>query len=494
MSMNHSQNSTQTFIGKFDLSSQINQNHLLKTGIEVRMHELENHYFNVIAGVDPNSNEQIVPFTPSVPEFSSPQRGDYIRNPREFSAYIQDKVELREIIFNIGLRFDWFDPNYVVPTDPRDPDIYHPLRPETTYRDWEDPPEGLTQSEYEAYVSQFEEMPPEERKSIMHTDVDPKMQLSPRLGIAYPISDAGVIHFSYGHFFQIPEFSYLYDNPDFKISPQGGYRVFGNADLGAQKTVMYEIGLQQQLTKNIGIDVTLFYRDVRDWVGTSPLVETLIPSMQYSEYENKDYSNIRGITLKLEKRYSNNFSANIDYTFQFAEGTYSNPTDAFNAFQANEQPRLNLIPMGWDRRHSLNGSLIYSNSGYTASLIGRFYTGFPYTPSFPRAEIVGGAALSGLRENSERLPTRSTVDLRLNRRFELGSTDLNVFCYIRNLFDSDDATSVYADTGDPNYTTNITPDRVSYSEKRIGTVEDYVLQAAWYTSPRQIQIGVSLGF
>ena len=28
------------------------------------------------------------------------------------------------------------------------------------------------------------------------------------LGIAYPISDRGVIHMSYGHFFQNPQFSF----------------------------------------------------------------------------------------------------------------------------------------------------------------------------------------------------------------------------------------------------------------------------------------------
>ncbi len=105
----------------------------------------------------------------------------------------------------------------------------------------------------------------------MHKKVEPKMQFSPRLGIAYPITDRGVIHFSYGHFFQLPEFQYLYTNPDFKLSPGGGYGVFGNADLYPQKTVMYEIGLQQQITQDLGVDATLFYRDVRDWVGTSPL-------------------------------------------------------------------------------------------------------------------------------------------------------------------------------------------------------------------------------
>ena len=495
MSMGRFQRSTAYWVGKFDLSSQITKENQIKTGFEVRLHELELHSYTIRPKVDDESNEQIVPFEPSIPDKDTHFRSDYVREPREFSAYIQDKLELQDLIINAGLRFDYFDANYVKPTDPHDPNIYWPYKKEHIYKNWEDPPEGLSQPEMEEYIAQFEEYTPEERRDIMHTDVDPKMQLSPRLGIAYPITDQGVIHFSYGHFFQIPEFQYLYDNPDFKLSPQGGYTVFGNADLEPQKTVMYEIGLQQQITADIGIDVTLFYRDVRDWVGTSPLIDTPIPSVKYSQFENKDYENVRGITLKMEKRYSHNFSARLDYSFQMAEGSYSNPTDAFNAYQAQEEPRKSLVPMNWDQRHTLNGSIVYRLNKWTASLIGRFRTGRPYTPSFPRAAVVGGAALIGLKENSERLPNRKSVDLTLNRRFTLNdNTNINLFVNVYNLFDTRDETWVYTDTGSADYTTNITPERVSYSSQRIGTVEDYVNHPNWYTSPRQVQIGLSLDF
>jgi len=331
MGHGRSKNRTTTWIGKFDISSQVNKYNLIKAGLEVRSHELESHSFDVIAATDPASNQEIVPFTPSIPAPEIPGRSDYIRNPREFSGYIQDKIEFKEVILNVGVRFDWFDANYVVPADPDDPDAYHPMKNKHIYRDWQEPPAGLNQSEYEAYMAGFEEFTLDERRSIMQKDVSPKMQVSPRLGIAYPISDAGVIHFSYGHFFQTPQYNQIYQNPDFKIDPSGSYNVFGNADLDAKKTVQYEIGLQQQLTRDLGIDITVFYKDIRDWVGTSPLHETVIPSVLYSSYENKDYSNVRGITFKLEKRYANNFSANLDYSFQIAEGSYSNPNDAFNS-------------------------------------------------------------------------------------------------------------------------------------------------------------------
>jgi hypothetical protein len=403
-------------------------------------------------------------------------------------------MEFKDVIMNIGMRFDWFDANHVVPADPQDPDIYHPMKAENTYKNWVHPPDGLNQEEYDAYLANYDEYTPEERKSFMHKSVDPKMQISPRLGIAYPISDRGVIHFSYGHFFQIPQYNQMYSRPDFKINPSGGNVVFGNADLSAKRTVQYEIGLQQQIAANLGVDVTIFYRDIRDWVGTSPLVTTAIPGIQYSTYENRDYANSRGVTFKLERRMAQNFSANVDYTYTIVEGSYSNPNDAFNAISNKEEPRLNLIPLNWDRRHSLTGQLIYSKNSWTVSGIARFYTGFPYTPSFPRGEFVGGTALSGLRENSSVRPNQQTVDLRLNKRFRVSGLDVNVFAYIQNMFDSNDATSVYSDTGSPDYTTETDPSRIDYSSLRVGTVEHLVTQPNWYVAPRQIQLGLSVGF
>ncbi len=478
--LSHFNRSTAYWVGKFDLTSQINQVNQVQAGFEVRLHELELHSFTLRPKLE--GDQPIVPFEPDIPPISSIYRSDYVREPREISAYIQNKMETKELILNIGLRFDYFDANSVIPADPSDPNIYAPFKDEHIYKNPDAPEEERV------------EYTPEERREFMHKEVDPKMQLSPRLGIAYPITDRGVIHFSYGHFFQIPEFRLLYDNPDFKLSSGGGYFIFGNPDLNPQKTVMYEIGLQQQISNDMSVDMTLFYRDVRDWVGTSPLVSTPNPSVKYSQYENKDYSNVRGITAKLTKRYSNNFSARVDYSFQIAEGTYSNPTDAFNAYTANEQPRLALIPLNWDQNHTLNASLVYDYQDWTFSAIGRFWTGRPYTPSFPRGEVVGGAALIGLRENSARLPNQKSVDLYINRRLNVQNVGFNVFFNIYNVFDIQDDTAVYGDTGSAEYTTEINPDRVSYDPKRVGTVQDYVKQPSWYTSPRQIQLGLSLEF
>ncbi len=490
MDMEHYKRSAAFWDGKFDLTSQINAANQIEAGAEFRQHELILHSFTLQPKM--SGAEQIVPFEPDIPAVGSIYRDDYNRKPVEISAYIQDKIELKNVIFRLGLRFDYFDSKSAIPTDPSDPNIYDPLYVKNRYKD---APAALSNLIYkEDYDNLYTQYSPEERRAFMQQDVDAKMQLSPRLGIAYPITNRGVIHFSYGHFFQIPEFQYLYDNPDFKLAPVGSYAIFGNPDLDPQKTVMYEVGLQQQLTENVGIDATLFYRDVRDWVGTSPLIDTPIPSVKYSQYENKDYENVRGVTLKIEKRYSNNFSARLDYSYQVAEGTYSNPNDAYDDITANKEPRKTLIPMNWDQNHTLNGSFAYRVSNWTISMIGRYWTGRPYTPQFASGEVLGSSAYSGLKENSSRLPSQNSFDLYINKLFQFSSLRLELFLNVYNLFDQKDEISVYGDTGSAEYTTTIDPSTIPYNAKRIGTIEDYVNQSGWYTEPRQVQVGLIIGF
>ncbi|MBN2000354.1 carboxypeptidase-like regulatory domain-containing protein, partial [candidate division KSB1 bacterium] len=221
--MEHYSRSTSYWIGKFDLTSQINRANQIKFGLEYRQHQLKLYRYEIRPQTNESGTEQIVPFTPTIPDISTTYMSKYTREPMEFSTYIQDKIELNDVIMNIGLRYDYFDANHVVPADPSDPNIYFPFKNRNRYRNWEDPPADLTLEEYDAYIASFEEYTPDERRAFMHKDSEPKMQFSPRLGIAYPITDKGVIHFSYGHFFQIPEFQYLYDNPDFKVSASSGY-------------------------------------------------------------------------------------------------------------------------------------------------------------------------------------------------------------------------------------------------------------------------------
>ena len=480
MSHDHYCRSSAYWIGKLDFTSQVSQVHQLKAGFEFRRDEVSLNSFSIQAKRVAGRDEAVTPYEPWVPPNTNFFHDQYTRNPYQMSAYAQDKIELRDMIVNIGLRYDYFNANHVVPTDPKDPSALDPMLEKNIYRNPGDP--------------QPVEWSAAERREFMYRKVDGKMQLSPRLGIAYPITDRGTIHFSYGHFFATPQYQYLYDSPDFKMVAGGGRTIVGNADLNTEKTVQYEIWLQQQLSDNIGVDITLFYRDVRDWVGTSPLITTYKPAYSYSKYENKDYENVRGITVDLSKRFSGHYSAQVSYLFQVAEGSYSNATDAFYALQNLREPQLALIPMGWDQRHTLNAYLTLELSGYMITVMGQYRTGRPYTPSYARGTMVGSSNYSGLRDNSARLPATSGIDLLIQKGFRVGALNLAVFATVYNVFDQKGEVGVYSDTGTARYSSNIDPEYIGYNAARIGTVTDYVRQPTWYISPRQIQAGMKIGF
>jgi outer membrane receptor protein involved in Fe transport len=493
-SLNRTTRSTAYWIGKFDLTSQVHRAHQVKTGFEGRYYEMKLDSYTLTTAVDGTGTAKY-PFEPAIPDYTTINRSLYTRNPYEMSAYVQDKIELKEINVNVGVRFDYFNSNTNVPTDPRDPSIYYPFKNKNIYKNYVEPPADWTAQQRNEYLASLTKYTPEERRAFMQKAADATYAISPRLGIAYPITDRGVIHFSYGHFFQTPNLDNLYSNPDFKLSESGGNQVFGNPALKPQRTVQYEIGLQQQIAENLALEVSLFYRDIRDWVGTSPKVQ--IPermAVTYSQYENKEYANVRGVTFKLDKRYADNFSAGVDYTFQVAEGTYSNPIDAINAINANQEPRKAIVPLSWDQRHTVNGRLVYRFGSWMASFIGRFQTGLPYTPSIGVGEVVGPTAVIGLKEMSSRWPSQKNLDFTLNKEFTVSGMMLNVFMNIFNVFDIRDETNGYSDTGSADYTTTVRPNDITYDAKRIGSIENFMLNPYWYTAPRQIQLGLSVGF
>ena len=456
---------TNTMVGKIDLTSQALQEHLVKFGAEVKSHRIKFDDYNLeparLNGVP------IEPFQPSIPGEDQTNRDKYDNEPFEASAYLQDKIEFESVIINIGLRLDYFDSNGKVLVDRRDPNIYAPLRPE------------------------MQSLSIQEREPYFYKDAGTKFKISPRFGIAYPTSATGVVHFSYGHFLQVPSFQYLFQNGPYKIPNSGiNIGVFGNPDLEPQKTVMYEIGFRQEFFNDFTVDLTGFYRDVRDWITAGPIIQTY-NLVTYSIFTNKDYENVKGITLTFNKRFSNNFAFDLNYTFQVVEGSNSSPEDEYNAAIGSGEPSLFLIPMDWDQTHLLNASLFVGIDGWGASLLARYGTGLPYTPSITQYTADRGIS-SGLLRNSRYRPSQFTIDLKLDKSFNLMGMDITAFLKIFNLLDNRVAVNVFGDTGQPDFTTET--QTIGYDANRPNTVEEYVKYPDHYGEPRNVQLGFEFSF
>jgi len=481
MDMNHFERTSQAYFAKADLTSQVARNHLVKLGAEVRIDRLDFTAFSLIPATDAEGNV-IQPFRPAIPPETSPQYQHYEDvSPVTASAYVQDKIEFEDFIVNVGLRFDYFDARTPVPADPEDPNIYFPFKKIHIYRDLNG--DGVITVDEEREDNRYTL---EEREAFWWKYPKPKFQLSPRLGISYPITETGVLHFSYGHFLQIPTLNLLFAGYGYKIQNQSGqYGPYGNPDLDAQRTVMYEIGFRQGLGPFL-FDVTAYYRDVRDWVSTSTPIETEIPGVVYVIYTNRDYASTRGVTATFSRRFEGGWGFDVSYTYQVAEGSNSNPDEEFFARLNNQQPALTLLPLDWDQRHKVAAAFYLGGKNWGASMVSVWGSGFPYTPSFPEAAIAGPDVPPTFPRNARRMPSTWQVDLYAYRDFEIAGVRPRLFVQVYNLLDRRNPVAVFSDTGRPD---------VTLPQQQAASFDPgYFVRPEHYSEPRRLHVGLELQF
>ena len=489
--LNRYYRSTTTMLGKLDISSQVSNTHLLKYGAEVRRHRLFLEDITLIpqysqtaftAGYSsPYINTQITSAD------TTNQHDRYIHRPYEMSAYLQDKMEFKDLIINIGVRFDYFQPDGKVLADDEDPSIYFPAKPSNQFFDYNG--NGILDNgePVKTYA---------DRKKYWYKSASAKMQFSPRFGASFPITDRGVIHFSYGHFFQIPNFERLYQNPLFKVGTGTGNvdlhngSPTGNADLQPEQTINGEVGLQQQLSDDLSLDITAYLRDIRNLTGTGADqigIGGPLSARRYTKYINRDFGFVRGFILTLNKRFSQGLTVNVDYTFQVARGSASDPNETRNQIAGGQLPEVQLSPLGWDQRHTLNALISYTAPSYGGSIIAQYGSGQPYTPRVSRDVTV-------FLTNSQVKPVFYNVDVRLYKSFQVDPLKFLVFLRVNNVFDILNETGVFDDTGSATKTYDEDRARQSGVREYVTTISDYYSQPGKFSEPRRIEFGTTIEF
>ncbi len=451
---------SQADIVQAQMSSQVSKQHKIGAGLEGRFHTIFDHGYSVVnltPGLTDLETGELV-YTPGYRGLGTIGNQQYTKHPVEWSAYVQDKMEYDIMIINAGVRIDYFDPNSSYLADPK-----NPMR-----------------------NSLFYPSPANPDSVTMMVEADPKVQASPRLGISFPITDRGIIHFSYGHFFQMPSFQYLYQNSDYLVEQGAALTsTMGNPDLEAQRTIMYEIGLQQVIFPNVALDVTAYYRDIRNLLGME-IINTY-EGVKYARFTNRDYGNVRGIILSLDKRMADWFAVKIDYTYQFAEGNASDPYSVYNNNQTDPPIETNkqTVPLDWDQRNTVNASLTVGDPmDWTAGVIFQYGSGFPYTQDTRVSQ--------GIRfENDGTRPPTFNVDLRAEKRFAVGMFNFNVFLLVYNLLDIKNEVNVNSASGRANVDLYTEFAGTIYG---LNTIDQYLNDPTSFSAPRQVRFGVTVDF
>jgi hypothetical protein len=300
-------------------------------------------------------------------------------NP-EGSGFVQDRWEYEGMVINAGLRYDFFSPGPQIP----DSDL----------------PSG----------QRF------------------KTQISPRLGVAYPVSDRDVFSLHYGRTYQTPDRLYVFENRGSKSS----VGVQGNPDISPETNISYQAAVQHLFSRDLYGQFSVFFKDIFGLLTIRQKLDATTGKL-VSYYTNGDYASARGFEVTLTKRMSHHFAGELNYTYGIASGVANDPNEAGRYISGGTlYLPIDELPLNWDVRHNLSAQLSIKNEGsWGVNMVWQYTSGRPYTPhnrnedkSDPRAQ------------NSLRLPSTSGLSVTADKYYRIWGRDVTFFVDARNVLDA----------------------------------------------------------
>jgi outer membrane receptor protein involved in Fe transport len=367
---------------QFHMTSQVNENHQMKFGVEGSYYDIFNYEVDAASGGNVyGENYRVFPYS--------------------MAGYVQDKMEFEGLIVNAGLRFDYFNANYDgYPADIHDPVI--------------DPGYGGVIKN--------------------PTKVPAKSAWSPRLGVSHPITDRDILYFNYGRYFQVPRFDFMFENLTFQLT--GAFPRMGNANLKPEQTTSYELGVKHQFANDLVLQLTGFYKDITGLTDTRQIYYSA--SNWYGIYDNTDYGNVRGFEIGIIRPRVRYLSANLTYTYSFARGKNSSPTaDYVTVWEGNNVPTTEVF-LDWDQRHTISADFdlrtvnnqrffgLKGTENLGFNLIVSYGSGLPWSPPSRDRD-------KWKYTNTERMPYNFSMDFVADKGFRWRRLYTKVFVEARNL-------------------------------------------------------------
>ncbi len=424
--------------------------------------------------------------------------------------YIQDKIEYKDLVMNLGLRYDYIQTDNKQFKDPTKPDLA------IDYNTGAIKPEGLT-------------------------DVPTFSAVSPRLGFSFPVTDKTVFHAQFGKFVQQSRFRDMYQGL-YNTSSQlrGGFFIPAPVGFNIRPThtTQYEIGFNQQIGDFASFDITGYYKDILDQVVFQKV--KVAPGSLIKDYNiltNGDFATTKGVEIAFTIRRIERLQASGSISFNDAQGTGSFPNsnrgvvgaplDGVTVFS----PQY-ISPLEFNNAVRGNVNLDYrfgSNEGHSwlndagISTVIAFNSGHPFTQGIGGADLEGDARDRQPIEalNSSTTPWFFQVDLRIDKSFTVyADLKANIYLNITNLFNTVNVQNVFLRTGSPTddgyitnpalggnqikaYGANGATYKSLYQAINLDYAQQYTSAATgassattpyFYGPPRQIRLGVRLEY
>jgi len=500
---------------------QFDANNLLKSGFELRYNTYDERE------------------TYRIPSFSRDKslwlnRGLMERyHPLQAALFLQDKMEFESMILNVGVRYDYYDPNI----NWFEPTTLYNLAIDPAFDPALDPDKDQVDANGHVKYA-FDNVLDKARKPAKAWHM-----ISPRFGVSFPISDNSLLHFNYGHYYQMPpldqSFEIGYFRPEYIVknilaertaaaaegrearhipSNDGdAERVVGftNQPLKPQKTIQFEAGFKQSFEGIAVLDLVAYYKDVFDQTqeriglfdhhiyGWDPFSGVTTPNASYQTYLTGDYGDSRGIEAALHSLFSKVLFFDVNYSFSRAtEGRatpgvirYDGEGNIDYTWDSDVNKRI-PIEKSFSRPHVLrvNSYLRYPASSSarlidrvfresTMSLLFNYYSGqsFTYLQATDSPDTY----------NNYRFPAIHTFDLKLEKQFPLwGGHTISFYMNVTNLFNRKNLRSY----GDALFDSEATK---NFIEKgTVSTVDADGYDIGWqnYFETRRIYMGFKYSF
>jgi hypothetical protein len=511
---NHSKTGDLSLTGS--LNWQADRSNLVKAGFEYR--------YNTQAELESN---RFAPYTMD-PNLWINRGLNETFHPIQIAAYLQDKMEFESMILNVGIRYDFFDPNrdwfygsnlYNLCVNPAYTAARDPLKTQV---------DSLGNVKY-SYGNVLKQ--PRTPSRTYHT-------ISPRFGVSFPVSENTVVHFNYGHFYQMPPldrmFQFNYFRPLYivdalmKAGAGATHVVSTDGDpervvtltrepLKPQKTISFEVGIRHNFPDIAVLEVTGFYKSFTDQTlppvgifdrriyGYDPFTKRTTPNTFYSTVLAGDYGDARGFEITLKTTFSPVGLLDVNYSFSVATQGRATPgridLDAVgNATYTWDTDVSKRIPVetNFSRPHIVRTNLFlrYPASdeggilddilrGTTLSVLYKFVSGQTFTYLGPKDPPD--------TYDNYRYPAAHTVDLRFDKTVRLfGQTAITGYIRVTNLLNTKNVQSIGDLAFDPNALKKyIETGQVTTVEPGAGSYD--ISWQTWY-EPRRVYVGVRYEF
>ena len=491
--------------------------------------------------------------------------------PLYIAGYIQDKFRYKDMIFSLGVRVDRFDANTKVLKDQYSlydimtaKDYYQNILKKTkpanigddykvylTSNTFGKTTYSYKESDIKGYrtgdtwftnkgqpidpISLFGESAVANAKyaadtfptiqqvgydpNISFTDYKPQTNIMPRLAFSFPIGDKANFFAHYDVLTGRPANNSVTPLDYFYFDERASSNTQENANLKPERTIDYEVGFQQELTKTTGVKISAYYKELRDLIQLR-YIKYLPPPLktnEYQTYDNVDFGTVKGFSFAYDLRRTANLSAQLSYTLQFADGTGSDPTSQ-NGINKKGNIRT-LSPLSYDERHRIAVNLDYrfdenakiewlKNFGANVQLV--TVSGRPYTKR-RQPQPFGSSQIDG-QINGTRLPWNFNMDMRIDKTITLVKTakrplNLNIYLRMQNVLNTKNVAGVYAASGSPDNDGYLTSSRGksellnTEASRGAADLEAYkhsylmrMLNPDFYYLPRRIFLGCSFDF